>query len=408
MLSLKSGALLKTQPLQQQHADILELLASRHVVVARREQPQGTQSRSSLCSKSSCRNGWTAGWKQTQLLELNTGLKRSSSAEKRFHRVPRLKDNYQLQCVWCVSDLTSSSSDHVLHDSSSESSFYRRFVDYVVQECSCRLTLEPFPMQNEFRKMMARDGKSFTCSYAFQSDKIRNIRAADVDGGSSIQVLNLVAFPSAAYDLPFFCADLVTFKKNHLIVLDFNPLYNSLDLPRQYKETYINPLYPIWNKYKEVLPWGGEMSSESLEFLSPYVIWSRPIKDPYIDEIVFEAFKDYLHVWLDLVDKAEASSNVDEIRKNQESQHRYMVWRSTKDPGRNLLTRLYGETQCEDYMKGFLFADMDNLGRKSFLDYFPKFRDPNGSVVKKRSVSGKGYPTRPWDEDGNYVGSTSA
>ena len=35
----------------------------------------------------------------------------------------------------------------------------------------------------------------------------------------SLQVLNLVIFPRPEYDLPFFCADLVTFPKGHLIVL---------------------------------------------------------------------------------------------------------------------------------------------------------------------------------------------
>jgi phytochromobilin:ferredoxin oxidoreductase len=54
-------------------------------------------------------------------------------------------------------------------------------------------------------------------------------------------------------------------------------------------------------------------------------------------------------------------------------------------------------------MEHFLFAGLDNLGSKTFLDYFPQFRDANGSVCKQRSKVGKSYPVRPWDKDGNFI-----
>jgi phytochromobilin:ferredoxin oxidoreductase len=54
-------------------------------------------------------------------------------------------------------------------------------------------------------------------------------------------------------------------------------------------------------------------------------------------------------------------------------------------------------------MEHFLFAGLDNLGSKTFLDYFPQFQDANGSVCKLRSKVAKSYPVRPWDKDGNFI-----
>jgi phytochromobilin:ferredoxin oxidoreductase len=54
-------------------------------------------------------------------------------------------------------------------------------------------------------------------------------------------------------------------------------------------------------------------------------------------------------------------------------------------------------------MEHFLFAGLDNLGSKTFLDYFPQFRDADGSVSKQRSKVGKSHLVRPWDKDGNFI-----
>jgi phytochromobilin:ferredoxin oxidoreductase len=55
------------------------------------------------------------------------------------------------------------------------------------------------------------------------------------------------------------------------------------------------------------------------------------------------------------------------------------------------------------YIHGFLFDGIYELGTKTFLDYFPEYRGPDGMVIKKRSVVGKKCVTRPWDREGNFV-----
>lgn len=46
----------------------------------------------------------------------------------------------------------------------------------------------------------------------------------------------------------------------------------------------------------QLLPWGGKLTSESLKFFSPIVIWTRFSSTPYLHNVLYSAFKDYLKV----------------------------------------------------------------------------------------------------------------
>jgi phycoerythrobilin:ferredoxin oxidoreductase len=103
---------------------------------------------------------------------------------------------------------------------------YQPFLDYAIATLKQRLDLAPYPIPEGFERKECVTGKGkreetvITTSYAFKSPKLRQIRAAHVQGGSSLQVLNFVIFPELNYDLPFFGADLVTLPGGHLIALD--------------------------------------------------------------------------------------------------------------------------------------------------------------------------------------------
>lgn len=116
-----------------------------------------------------------------------------------------------------------------------------------------------------------------------------------------------------------------------------NPLHDVIT-QNNYKDKYYKKLLPLGQKYAEVwnwyifpathiymlywllfsvyicfnkkhclsinmnfvqpLPWGDKITSESLKFFSPIVIWSKFTPCPSMHEILYSAFMDYFKVLL--------------------------------------------------------------------------------------------------------------
>jgi phycoerythrobilin:ferredoxin oxidoreductase len=235
---------------------------------------------------------------------------------------------------------------------------YQPFLDYAIAYLQSRLDLQPYPIPEGFERQSAITGKGknqqeiITTSYAFQAAKIRQIRAAHVQGGDSLQVLNFVIFPQLNYDLPFFGADLVTLPGGHLIALDMQPLFR--DDPA-YQAKYTEPILPIFHTYQQHLPWGGDFPEEARPFFSPAFLWTRPQENSMVETHVFDAFKDYLKAYLDFVEQVEPISNSQELANIKNAQLRYLRYRAEKDPARGMFRRFYGEEWTEEYIHGFLF-----------------------------------------------------
>jgi phycoerythrobilin:ferredoxin oxidoreductase len=246
---------------------------------------------------------------------------------------------------------------------------YQPFLDYALDLLERRLELQPYPIPEGFERQEGSMGKGkreeavITTSHGFQAAKLRQIRAAHVCGGSSLQVLNFVIFPRFEYDLPFFGADLVTLPGGHLIALDMQPLFR--DDP-SYQAKYTQPILPIFDAHRQYLDWGGDFPEEAREFFSPAFLWTRPQQTEVVETRVFEAFKDYLQAYLDFVDEAEAIEDSQELERVLSAQKRYIDYRAAKDPARGMFTRLYGSEWTEEYIHGFLF-DLER-----YLDKLPK------------------------------------
>ena len=237
-------------------------------------------------------------------------------------------------------------------------SLYQPFLDFATDLLQQRLDLKPYPIPPGFERKSATVGKGkreetvLTESYAVCAPKLRQIRAAHVQGGRSLQVLNFVIFPQLNYDLPFFGADLVTLPGGHLIALDMQPLFR--DEP-SYREKYAQPVLPIFEKYRKHLPWGGDFPEEAQSFFSPAFLWTRPQNDEDVRSHVFAAFQEYLQQYLDFVDLAEEVTAPSELQSVREAQLRYLRYRAEKDPARGMFQRLYGPEWTEEYIHGFLF-----------------------------------------------------
>ncbi|NEQ81877.1 MAG: phycoerythrobilin:ferredoxin oxidoreductase [Moorea sp. SIO2I5] len=235
---------------------------------------------------------------------------------------------------------------------------YQPFLDYAIAYLKDRLDLQPYPIPPGFESKFATVGKGkkqqdvLTTSYAFAAPKIRQIRAAHVQGGTALQVLNFVIFPHLNYDLPFFGADLVTLPGGHLIALDMQPLFR--DDPA-YQASYTEPILPIFKAHQQHLPWGGEFPEEATPFFSPAFLWTRPKETEVVENRVFAAFKDYLTAYLDFVDQAEGITDSEHLEAIKEAQLRYLGYRAEKDPARGMFKRFYGSEWTEEYIHGFLF-----------------------------------------------------
>ncbi|WP_055073892.1 phycoerythrobilin:ferredoxin oxidoreductase [Pseudanabaena sp. 'Roaring Creek'] len=245
---------------------------------------------------------------------------------------------------------------------------YQPFLDHAISYLTDRLPdLRPYPIPVGFASKSAIVGKGkhenevVTTSYGYQSSKLRQIRAAHVQGGSSLQVLNFVIFPRLNYDLPFFGADLVTLPGGHLIALDMQPLFRD---HHDYQAKYTKPILPIFETYQPHLPWGGDFPEEASQFFSPAFLWTRPQQDEVVETHVFSAFKDYLQAYLDFCDQANPTTDPALLEEIEASHLRYLRYRAEKDPARGMFTRFYGADWTEKYIHGFLF-DLEKQVAKS-------------------------------------------
>jgi phycoerythrobilin:ferredoxin oxidoreductase len=235
---------------------------------------------------------------------------------------------------------------------------YQPFLDRAIDILESRLDLQPYPIPSGFEQKSAIVGKGknqgevVTTSHAFESPKLRQIRAAHVQGGDSLQVLNFVIFPHLNYDLPFFGADLVTLPGGHLIALDMQPLFRD---DRAYQAKYTEPILPIFHNYQQHLPWGGDFPEEARQFFSPAFLWTRPQATSVVETHVFAAFQAYLEAYLDFVAQAEPIDDPRSLNEIKQAQLAYLHYRAEKDPARGMFQRFYGSEWTEEYIHSFLF-----------------------------------------------------
>ncbi|EFJ21813.1 hypothetical protein SELMODRAFT_151708 [Selaginella moellendorffii] len=183
---------------------------------------------------------------------------------------------------------------------------------------------------------------------------------------------------------------------------DLNPLYN-VEADKAYKDKYYSELLPLVKKHSKLLPWGEKLTGESLQFFSPIVLWSKPESNKEVDEAIYLAFQDYIMAWTRIIGAATSETDIDAICRNKVAHHRYLTWRASKDPGRPVLRRLLGEDRCEHYIHEFLFNGLHDLGTSSFTEYFPEYRCEDGTVNTARSIIGKSYSERPWNDTGTFI-----
>ncbi|WP_269621928.1 phycoerythrobilin:ferredoxin oxidoreductase [Prochlorococcus marinus] len=236
------------------------------------------------------------------------------------------------------------------------------FLSHLEQELSV-LDIEPYPIPKDFLYRKVLTGTKLnpfevtTSTWASKTKKIRLIRAACLQAGkgSDISVFNLLINPFHQYDLPFFGADFVTLPNGHLLALDLQPALKMDDLHTRNVWPRLIPLHERW---QSLLPDGGPLPKDAEPFFSPGFLWTRlPLdqeSDLIISNILQRAFKEYLSLYLELIQEAEIVSE-DRSRIIFKGQKSYFDYRATKDPARSMLTRFYGKKWTEEYIHQVLF-----------------------------------------------------
>nr|XP_027123263.1 phytochromobilin:ferredoxin oxidoreductase, chloroplastic-like [Coffea arabica] len=206
---------------------------------------------------------------------------------------------------------------------------YKKFIDFALEETKVHTHLATSPLQKKFNSLMSMDARTELQMLSFEAPKVRLLRCLSIEGNDGMQVLDFAVFPKPEFDLPIFCANFFTAASTNIVVLDLNPLHAVTDRD-DYKEKYYRHLIPLGLKYAELLPWGGKITSESLRFFSPIVIWTKFSSSQYYYDVLFSAFKDYYKAWLELMEQATEEIDTSEIVSNREAQHRYLMWRAEK------------------------------------------------------------------------------
>ncbi len=237
---------------------------------------------------------------------------------------------------------------------------WQPFLDTAVKALAA-MQPRPYPVPDQFLQKTGQTGSKAkpmpvtTATWACSTQKLRQVRCACVEAGAAASVLNFVINPSCQFDLPFFGADLVTLPNGHLLALDLQPV-DKVD--EQHTKPVWDRLIPIFERWRDELPGGGPIPEEAEPYFSPAFLWTRlPLGmegDELIDRVVSQAFQDYLNLYLELVEEAEA---VEEQRSTQllAGQKRYTNYRAEKDPARGMLTRFYGSEWTESYIHDVLF-----------------------------------------------------
>lgn len=239
--------------------------------------------------------------------------------------------------------------------------------------------LEPYPIPNDLCFAETSPGMRGapiirTEVVGFSGGPIRQVRAATIrpldDSAPAPRVLNLVIFPHTWLNLPVFGADLVTLPGGSLVLVDLHPMTDLASHGAQVGPT-VSQLHARYQGARQgdsadPLPWGGDLPTEALPFMSPWRVWTRlPSGQAGADVLagqVSPLIRDYLDAWISLAEaawegagrgKGVVSSDFETAAGH--SQRAYSRYRAEKDPARAMLTRMHGADFTERLIHEVLF-----------------------------------------------------
>ncbi|MFK0731460.1 MAG: 15,16-dihydrobiliverdin:ferredoxin oxidoreductase [Gloeotrichia echinulata GP01] len=232
---------------------------------------------------------------------------------------------------------------------------YKCFLEHLKQSLLQRFTLESRPIPPGLEYQVSDRGRNPATiqSWCYQCPQLRKIRYTYIDAGASAQILNSVIYPSHHYDLPLLGIDFLSFGQvKNLIVMDFQPLFQD----EAYLRKYIHQLQKLHDKYPD-LSQGLEMKFyDANQYFSKYLLFAKTDAET-VRTRVFEAFKDYLNLYWQILDQAEPLIDHSDIQRVVKAQKDYDQYSAERDPASGLFSSYFGHEWSERFLHEFLFED---------------------------------------------------
>lgn len=236
---------------------------------------------------------------------------------------------------------------------------YQPFLSYLEESLFQRFDLQsrPIPAGLEFQRSERGRSPAVIQSWCYQSPEFRKIRYTYIDAGASAQILNSVIYPSPQYELPLLGVDFLSFGQvKNLIVMDFQPLFQD----EAYLAKYIHPLKVLHDRYPD-LSQNLEMKFyDANQYFSKYLLFAKT--DPEtVRTRVFEAFKDYLNLYWQMMAEAQPLTHGLDIQRVAKAQRDYDQYSADRDPASGLFSSYFGHEWAEKFLYEFLFEDAKPL-----------------------------------------------
>ena len=232
---------------------------------------------------------------------------------------------------------------------------YKCFLEHLEQSLLQRFTLKsrPIPAGLEYQVSDRGRNPATIQSWCYQCPEFRKIRYTYIDAGASAQIFNSVIYPSHHYDLPLLGIDFLSFGQvKNLIVMDFQPLFQD----EAYLKKYIHPLQTLHDKYPD-LAQGLEMKFyDANQYFSKYLLFAKTDAET-VKTRVFEAFKDYLNLYWQMLAEAEPLIDQSDIQRIVKAQKDYDQYSADRDPASGLFSSYFGHEWSERFLHEFLFED---------------------------------------------------
>ena len=232
---------------------------------------------------------------------------------------------------------------------------YTPFLEHLEAVLHQHFSLQQRPIPAGLAHRVSDRGRSPATiqSWCYQCPELRKIRYTYIDAGKSAQIFNSVIYPAHQYDLPLLGIDFLSFGAvKNLIVMDFQPLFQD----DAYQQKYIAPLQVLHDKYPD-LSQNLEMKFyDANQYFSKYLLFAKT--DPEtVKTRVLEAFKDYLHLYWEMMAAATPNTDSNAVARIAKAQRDYDQYSAERDPASGLFSSYFGHEWSEGFLHEFLFED---------------------------------------------------